>query len=159
MKEVWKDIPNYEGVYQVSDFGNVKSFKGINERLLKKRLIKTGYFSVVLSKDNKRKEISIHQLVAITFLNHKPNGTSYLVVDHINNIKTDNRLENLQLISNRKNCSKDKKGTSKYTGVSWNKKRCKWVSQININRKVKNLGYFNCEYSAYLAYKLELVLL
>lgn len=160
MEEIWRDVPKYEGLYQVSNLGNVKSFKWNKERLLKKRLMKTGYFSVVLMKDNKRKEIYIHQLVAISFLNHKPNGTNHLVVDHINNIKTDNKIENIQLISNRENCSKDRKcKTSKYRGVSWNKKAKKWVSQIIVHRKVKNLGFYNCEYSAHLAYQKELVML
>jgi hypothetical protein len=94
----------------------------------------------------------VHQLVAMAFLNHTPCGMN-LVVDHINSNKLDNRVENLQLITQRENSSKDiKNKTSKYTGVSWCKHRGKWLSQIYLNKKTYNLGRFNCELSAHLAY-------
>jgi len=94
--------------------------------------------------------------MAITFLNHIPNGHS-IIVDHINNISTDNRLENLQLITNRENLSKDKKnGTSKYTGVSWFKRGKKWHSSININNKKVHLGYFIDDLEASNQYQLAL---
>jgi ribosomal protein L15E len=72
----------------------------------------------------------------MAFLNHTPCGYK-IVVDHIdNNIKTDNRLENLQLITQRENVSKDIKNTSsKYIGVCWHKKAKKWRSSIQINGK------------------------
>jgi hypothetical protein len=90
----------------------------------------------------------------MAFLNHKPDGTNKIVVDHINNIKTDNRLVNLQLISQRENTSKDKKnGTSQYTGVCWKKSKNKFEAQININNKYKYLGLFTDEYEAHLAYE------
>jgi hypothetical protein len=141
--EVWKKIPGFEN-YEVSNLGNVKSFKYGKERILKNRINKDGYYRINLSnKGEKQKTFQLHQLVAIAFLNHKPNGNNGLVVDHINNIKTDNRLENLQLITNRENSSKDIKNTSsKYTGVYWHKKAKKWSSQIKINGKNKHLGYF-----------------
>jgi hypothetical protein len=151
-KEVWKDIPNYEGLYQVSNLGRVKNKLNI----LKNSPNSRGYCYVKLYKFGIHKMYAIHQLVALNFLGHISDGTHRIVVDHINNDKLDNRVENLQLISNRENCSKDKKnGTSKYTGVSWCKSKNKWVSRIYINKKIKHIGYFINEYDAYLSYLKE----
>lgn len=166
-EEIFKDIPDYEGLYQVSNLGNVKSLEGKvfrrngifhftkKEKILKKSIAIDGYYVVNLSKDFKNKTFKIHQLVAITFLNHKPCGFK-IVVDHINNNKLDNRLENLQLISNRENSSKEARGKSKYTGVCWDKSKNKWKSAIRINGKTINLGVFKDEYDAHLAYQNKL---
>ena len=170
MKEIYKDIPGYEGLYQVSNLGDLKSFDRLvshrygGYRLLKgknKKATKTniGYLVVNLSKNGKNKTFNIHQLVAMAFLNHIPEGHK-IVVDHIDNNKTNNRLDNLQLITPRENTSKDKTGyTSEYIGVSWNKKRRKWVSTININGQVIFLGRFNNEYEAHLKYQEKLKML
>jgi len=147
--EIFKDIPGYEGMYQVSNLGRVKSLKCNREKILKLGVNNRGYLRVGLCNRGKIKTIQIHQLVAIAFLNHTPDGTMKIVVDHKDNDKLNNRLSNLQLISTRENSSKDKKGgTSKYTGVSWVKERNKWKSQITINGKIKRLGYFNSEEEA-----------
>lgn len=163
--EIWKDIPDYEGLYQVSNLGNVKSLSRIilrhgkypflsKELILKAGIYKTGYRYVILQNKRNMKSFTIHCLVAKAFLNHKPDGTRKIVIDHINNIKWDNRLENLQLITHRQNTSKDKKNTSsKYTGVSFDKEKNKWKSCININKKLKHLGYFKNEYDAHLEYQ------
>jgi len=154
--EIWKDIKDYEGLYQVSNLGRVKSLKFGKERILKVKLNSIGYVSVNLSKYGKQKSRTAHQLVAMAFLNHKPCGYK-LVVDHINTIKTDNRLENLQVITHRENLSKDKKkGTSKYVGVSWYKRYQKWKAQMLIKGKHKTLGYFKTELEASEAYQSKL---
>ena len=158
MEEIWKEVLGYEGLYQISNIGLVKSVsnnRNRKEKILKVGINTGGYYQVVLNKNSKGKTIQIHKLVAMAFLNHKPDGHK-IVVDNINNIKTDNRLENLQLISNRENCSKDKKGSSKYVGVYWDKKANKWKSQIYINGKVKHLGLFNYELLAHESYKIAL---
>jgi hypothetical protein len=156
MEEIWKDIPEYECIYQVSNLGRVKSLsnnKTRKEKILKPSKNGSGYYQVVLNKNGKMKTITVHKLVAVTFLNHNPDGMK-IVIDHINNVKTDNRLENLQLISARENCSKDKiNGSSKYVGVYWNIRDNKWVAQITINNKRKNLGYFANQLLANEAYK------
>jgi hypothetical protein len=82
-----------------------------------------------------------------------------MIIDHINNIQTDNRLENLQIITHRENISKSKIGTSIYTGVCWNKRKNKWTASININYKRLHLGYFKNEYDAHLAYQNKLLTL
>src|SRR5690606_2453327 len=110
MIEIWKDIPGYKGKYQVSNLGNVKSlerkvrfgrnYKTLKESILKSFLQRDGYLYVGLSNPNR--QFTIHQLLAICFLGHKRQKFK-VVVDHINNIKTDNRIENLQLLNNREN--------------------------------------------------------
>jgi len=165
-KEIWKDVPNYEGIYQVSNLGRVKSLSRIvisynGGRLIKERILKQSdgwcnYLTVLLCNDGKRKTITVHKLVAIVFLGHIPNGYEK-VVDHINNVRTDNRLENLQIITARENCTKDrKKGSSIYIGVCWSKDRKKWISQIRIKNKNKVLGKFDNEIDAHNAYKTAL---
>ena len=152
-KEIFKNVPGYEGSYQVSNLGRVKSLKLNREKLLKLGLGGHCYFIVALCNEGKVKTINVHQLVAMAFLNHKPDCTTKVVVDHIDNNPLNNRLENLQLISARENWSKDKKGSCKYAGVSWYKRTNKWRSQIMINGKPKRLGYFNCELEAHHAYQ------
>jgi len=153
MKEIYKDIEGYEG-YQVSDLGNVKSFKGKKEKVLKSGVNGRGYLNVNLSKNGKTKNFSVHQLVAMAFLNHVPNGNKGLVCDHIDNDKLNNRLDNLQLISQRLNLSKDKKNcSSSYTGVCWHKRDNKWLSSITINGKLKHLGCFTNELDAHNEYQ------
>jgi hypothetical protein len=116
--EVWKDIPKFEGFYQVSNLGNVISLnyrKSKKKRILKKHKRVDGRKFVHLCKNGVRysnKVISV--LVAMAFLNHKPCGYK-LVVDHQDNNPLNDRLYNLQVITHRQNISKDKKGFSKYT--------------------------------------------
>lgn len=168
-KEVWKPIPNYEGLYEVSSLGNVKSLSrkwvsgnGGNrshQEIIMKPFV-TGknrnYYALSLSKNGKSKLIAIHLLVAKTFLNHTPNGNE-LVIDHINNDQSDNRLDNLQIVTNRKNVSKDiKDKTSKYTGVSWDKERSKWLAEIRIDKIKYFLGRFSIELEAHQAYQNKL---
>jgi len=162
--EVWKDIPEYEGLYQVSNLGRVKSLpkewiagKGVvlkhKGKILKSRTNSSGYMLVNLWINGNIKTYQIHQLVAMAFLNHKPNGNE-LVIDHINDNKLDNRVENLQIVTNRFNCFKTQgKYSSKYKGVYWNKQRNKWQSYISINGKLKHLGLFKCELEASKAYQ------
>ena len=154
--EIWKDIPNYEGIYQVSNFGNVCSLNYRHTKkkhILKKTITHDNYLCVNLSKNGKSKVLKIHQLVAMAFLNHKPCGMK-LVIDHINDNKFDNRLENLQITSVRYNtCKKQEKYSSKYKGVSFRKSDKKWVARIFIDGKIIYLGAFVNEYDAHLAYQ------
>lgn len=153
MKEIWKNIESYEGLYQVSNLGRVKSLKYNKQRILKTPSDAYGYSVCNLSLNGKQKIFKVHKLVAIAFLNHTPNGHN-MVVDHINNLKIDNRLENLQLISQRQNTSKDRKGcSSKYVGVYWKKRANKWCAHIMIDGKQKHLGYFTNEIKAAETYK------
>ena len=152
--EIWKDIPEYEKLYQASNLGNIKSL--ISNIILKPNNDGYNRLYVVLYKNKSKSSKKVHQLVAMAFLNHKPCGFN-LVVDHIDNYPFNNKVENLQLISLRENSSKDKKGySSKYVGVTWHKRDEKWTSSILIDGKRKYLGYFDKEIDAHNAYKNQL---
>ena len=102
-KETWKDIPNYEGIYQASNLGQVKSLKrpyGLKEKILKPQITSIGYYQVGLWKQSIVKRYLVHRLVWEAF-----NGTipENMQVNHINEIKTDNRLSNLNLMTAKEN--------------------------------------------------------
>lgn len=136
-EEEWRDIPDCNKSYQISNLARIKSVERIIKRepsffkqktmILKQHIGKRGYLVCGIN----QKERTVHQLVAIAFLSHVPCGYK-VVVDHIDNNKLNCIVSNLQLITHRENCSKDKVGTSKYTGVSWNKERDCWQSSIRI---------------------------
>jgi len=153
---IWKPIKEFEGLYEVSNNGEIKSLWYGKERILKATINTGGYLKVNLCKECKAKTRMIHQLVAESFLNHTPNGYK-LVVNHINFIKTDNRVENLEIVTNRENTNrKHLKSNSVFTGVSWHKQKKKWQSQIVINGKQIHLGYFTTELEASEAYQNKL---
>lgn len=92
-KETWKDIKGYEGLYQVSNFGNVRNKKF---KILKPRKNKNGYFQVNLSKNNKHKNYYVHRLVAIMFLK---NEYDYPCINHKDENKLNNNINNLEWCS------------------------------------------------------------
>lgn len=103
--EIWKDIKGYEGLYQISNLGRVKSLrkqKGfyIREEVILKNRIDRGYLKVTLSKDNKLKYISVHRLIAEAFI---PNPENKSFIDHINGNRADNRIENLRWVTQKEN--------------------------------------------------------
>ena len=111
IKEMWLDIPNYEGLYQVSNSGNVKGLsrtvkhsnggdKKLKEKILSYSLSSSKYLTVRLCKDGKCFTKAVHKLVAIAFLNHIPKGMKFIVI-HENGLKTDNTLDNLKVIVNK----------------------------------------------------------
>ena len=159
MKEQFKDIQGYEGLYQVSNYGNVKSLQrkgSLKGLMLKPGFNAGGYLMVTLHTNAFRKARLIHQLVAEAFLNHTPNGMK-IVVDHLDFDRTNNHVENLRLISNRENTNqKHLKSISKYVGVHWDKPNKKWRARIHVNGKRKHIGYFTDELAAARAYKNEL---
>lgn len=90
--EIWKDIPNLKG-YQVSNIGRIKSLKFKNEKILKYFVNEIGYPTINLYEGTKRKQYRVHRLVAQAFID---NPNNYPCINHKNEIKTDNRVENLE---------------------------------------------------------------
>ena len=93
MKEIWKDKKDYEGLYMVSNWGRVKSIKFGKERILKPVTNSSGYLLVNLCKDGKVKAFTVHRLVAEAFL---PNPHNYPCVNHKDENKQNNNVENLE---------------------------------------------------------------
>lgn len=165
-EEIWRDIPGFEN-YQASSLGRIKSldrwvtYSDGRERFFKGRILKgsisKGYMYVDFSKNGKRERFRIHQLVTVCFLNHTPDGHT-LVVDHINGVKTDNSVENLQIVSQRQNLSTCYRAnedlfSSKLVGVDYYKRTNKWRAKIYYNEIQIHLGYYNNEEKASNAYQ------
>lgn len=162
--EIWKDIPGYEGLYQVSDLGRVKSlgrrvlkctgfYENKPERILKQMSNGRGYLSVQLYKeDSSNSRNYVHRLSLLAF-----EGDSDLVADHIDRNRSNNRRINLRYVTQRENVSHKQGGSSKYTGVVWNKKFKKWVSVIRIETVKYYLGGFKDEVDAANAYQIALL--
>ena len=111
MKEIWKPINGYEGFYEISSLGRVRSLYRkvkcgkchitIKEHLLNPQICNTnGYYMVMLSKEGVSRRFLIHRLIAEAFI---PNTANKPFIDHINGIRTDNRIENLRWCTNREN--------------------------------------------------------
>lgn len=86
-----KDIPGYEGLYAATSCGKIWSYK--SKKFLKPYIVGSGYLGVSLCKNGQRKDCRVHRLVAITYL---PNPNNLPEVNHINEVKTDNYLNNLE---------------------------------------------------------------
>lgn len=113
MEEIWKDIPGYEGYYQVSNIGRVKSLERIvhykpgsksanphkchivRERILTQRVADTGYYVVTLSKGAKRKIALVHRLIACSFITNKDPATM-MDINHKDGCRTNNDIDNLE---------------------------------------------------------------
>ena len=152
--ETWKTINGYEGKYEISSEGRVKSLAWGKKKILKPGMSNL-YLFVGLYKNGKLTSTRIHTLVWDHFGDELRNGTK-LTIDHVDENKLNNNIRNLQLLPIRENVSKGYKKietTSKYTGVCWQPKRNKWIATIFIKGKIKNLGRFIDEYDAHLAYQ------
>ena len=103
MKEIWKPIKDYEGLYEVSNLGNVRALNYHRQKImkiLKTKYTKDGYYETTLLKNSKPKSIRTHRLVAETFIEIPKNKPQ---VNHKNGNKLDNRVENLEWCTCKEN--------------------------------------------------------
>lgn len=159
--EEWRDIKSYEGLYQVSNLGRIKSLnyrRSGKEGILRSSINSKGYLTVSLG----NKTFSVHQLVAESFLNHTIDKYT-MVVNHIDGNKLNNNINNLESVSHRSNCSSEKcfrknskNYTSEFDGVSLNKTIKKYVVYIQFENKNYNIGNFLNELEASSEYKIAL---
>lgn len=110
MTEIWKPVKNYEGLYEISNYGRIKRLAYTREiqkqtmtfkdKMLKPIIHQNGYLVVSLSKNNKQKIYSIHRLVAQTFIS---NPNNYKYINHKDEDKTNNQVDNLEWCDNKYN--------------------------------------------------------
>jgi len=170
MEEVWRDIKGYEGLYQVSNLGRIKSLakswkaglpclRTKPETIMAQSTDGKGYIQMFLSKNGKTKSIKAHLLVWDAFGEENRSGMEKQI-DHIDNDKQNNSIDNLRIVSNRVNSTKrsslaDK--TSRFVGVRYRDDMKKWTAQIYYDKKRRYLGSFDCESLAGLAYQKTLI--
>ena len=149
MEEIWKDISGYEGLYQVSNYGNIKSLpkkKGYsiakNPIIIKPFINCNGYLLATLCKNNNQKHFQVHRLVAEAFIQNIENKPQ---VDHINRVRSDNRVENLRWVTVSENgnntCfnrSVEYKGEIK-TVSEWSEKL--GIKQVTLHARLFKYGW------------------
>ena len=110
MKEIWKDIKGYEGLYQISNTGKIKSLERYKDNHSKKQLVKekirkqiiskTGYYTCMLTKNGNLKLFKVHRIVAEAFI---PNPNNYPIINHIDGNKLNNNVSNLEWCTRSEN--------------------------------------------------------
>ena len=162
--EQWEDVLGEVGRYTVSNLGRVKSLERYDKvnisthscrhnksKILKQKITSRGYCSVTLTCSSVRKYLLVHRVVMFAF-----EGSSKLVVDHKNELKTDNRFSNLRYCTHRQNITysvQNKNTLSQYVGVTFDKKTNKWPACIWIDNERYHLGYFDSEFQASRTYQ------
>ena len=141
MEEIWENIEGFEGIYQVSNLGKVKSLKFGKEKYLSITKSSIGYLNTKLQLNKKNKSFLVHRLVAETFIKNEFNKSC---VNHINGIKTDNRVENLEWCTHKENTEHSLKNDLIKTGC--NHKQSK-LSLKDIEYIRKNYKYRDGEFS------------
>ena len=134
MKEIWKDIPQYEGLYQVSNLGRIKSFRQSTkfhkerEYVLKTSLANNGYCQVTLYKDpTHRRKFLVHRLVAEAFI---PNPENLPQINHIDEDPANNRVDNLEWCTAEYN---NAYGTAKIRSID---SKSKPIEQYTLDNKL-----------------------
>lgn len=160
--EEWRDIKGFEGLYQISSHGRVRSLARtikrrnriaqIQTRILRQYKNKFEYWNVDLKNDKIINKCRIHRLVAKTFI---PNPLNLQFVDHIDRNKHNNHISNLRWCSksqNQQNVAKTLNKSSTYKGVYYNMSRNRYHTNIRINDKQSFIGSYDNEVEAAEAY-------
>lgn len=129
--EEWRNIEGYEGDYQISNYGRVKSLKHNKERILKNQYDANDYYGVILSKNNKKKYFRIHRLVAEAFI---LNPNNLPEVNHKDEDKHNNIVENLEWCDRKYNCNYGERN-KKLTGRKGKKVKCIETGEVFDNMK------------------------
>lgn len=129
--EIWKNVEDYDGSYQVSDMGRVASKKLSDKIILKSSLDSDGYKQVVLSKNNIQKTIKVHRLVALAFIDNPDNLPQ---INHLDGDKSNNKTDNLEWISISDNISHAFR-----TGLKVSLKGSQIGNSVLIEKDVKNI--------------------
>ena len=171
--EIWKEVKDFEGYYEVSNLGKVR--RCFAEKALKEQISNRGYCRVCLCRDNVKKSISVHKIVANAFIENPENKKT---VNHINFDKSNNHVSNLEWMTIKENINhardngvykssdlrqryvkrkhKDNsKCTSNNVGISYRSKENyhRYVARIHYNGKRINLGSYKNELDAVNAYQ------
>jgi len=150
MKEIWKPVVGYEGIYEVSSLGRVKSLARTdcrgnrrNERIRKPEKANGAYITIYLSKHSKVHRRTLHSVIAETFLGPRPSGRG---IDHIDGDKLNNRADNLEYVTSAENTRRYYQNLRKsgVVGVNLDKRSGKWCAKF----RRKHIGYFKTEQEA-----------
>lgn len=148
--EIWVPFPSHP-LYEISNMGQVRNAE--TKHVIATKLNPTGYaYTRVQIKGRKQKVIPIHQMVCQAFIGPCPKG---MVINHINSVKSDNRLENLEYVHQRENVTHASK-RKHLTGAYYNKFHKRWQSMLHHNNKKIHLGAFHTEIEAHEAYMRKL---
>ena len=144
MQEIWKDIVGYENLYQISNLGRVKSVEKYVNSCLKynptikrkekmlKQYNKSGYLQVALSKNGIKTYFLVHRLVAQAFID---NPNNFPQINHKNEIKNDNRVENLEWCDRKYNCNYGNRNSKIYNRTSFRKGHIPWNKGLKYVKK------------------------
>lgn len=150
MQERWKPVVGYEGLYEVSDEGRVRSLRFGKVKVLSPKLYKNGYNAVNLYKNKKRKMYYVHRLVWVSFRGEIAKG---MVVNHLNEIKTDNRLENLEICTVTENNNFGTRNERAAKSLLGNTNRAMQLKLTNAKSCAKYTFSSSCEASEFFGYK------
>jgi hypothetical protein len=149
--EEWRSVSGYEGAYEVSSMGRVRSFSSWKRGELLRPRLAQGYPAVGLWQGGKPKYFSVHRLMGIAFELIEPDDARD--IDHVNGIRHDNRIENLRAATRSQNLAngKQRDGASTFRGVWWHRQVGKWAASCG-SGPGSHLGLFASEVEAAIAY-------
>ena len=163
MKEEWRDVVGYEGLYQVSNLGRVKSLthlvpskngslKTAYGQILREYTSTQGYSIIRLYKSGQNKTVTIHSLVARAFIGERVNKDH---IDHIDRNKQNNRMQNLRYVNvsmNVRNSTRSDNSSSPFAGVFFDSHAKTWRATVYHDKRNVFLGTFETEIDAARAY-------